>query len=257
MRAITAIVLCLWAGTVIGGNVHHPNSLASSSSSEEISRNGVQTSTSSLAQEIPGTDLTTNTFYKLGIRTDSRGIISWTATGSDPHFNYAMYERASGQLPLYQPGGVYHQDLKWLLVPEIKHGAETGWYKLRNRSRPCMRLTFNPWLSDDQTQTQVHYVVVEDDYRIVNNRKQEDMLLKPERVNVGGTIYYRIKIKSLPGGYLTFSYTILNNRDMTRYLVVNVNPSQASNFREGGVWFDHALFRFSDPEPNTDVLPDQ
>jgi len=256
MRAITAIVLCLWAGTVIGENVHHSNRLPSSSSSEEsIVRPRQQGLTSSVAQEIPGTDLKTNTFYQIGIRTDRRGIITWTNTGGDAHFNYAMYERASGQLPLYKPGGVYNQDLKWELIPEVKHGQETGYYKLRNRSRPCMRLTFNPWLSSDQTQTQVYYVVVEDDYRIVDDRSKEDFLLKLEKVNVGGTIYYRIKLKGMPGGYVTFSYTTLNGREMTRYLVVNVNPSQAENFHEGGVWFDHALFRFSDPEPNTE--PDQ
>jgi len=78
--------------------------------------------------------------------------------------------------------------------------------------------------------------------RVVEGRRNEDLLLRPEKVRADGETYYRLKVKNLEFGVVTSSVTRYGQREETRYIVVNSNAQHVRFFQEGGKWFGDDLF---------------
>jgi len=171
----------------------------------------------------------------------AEGVISWGSEG-DPYYNYVIYERDPANLEQYKPGGASYKDAQFEFIPVIHGGRDTGWYKLKNRGRLGAYLTFQPWKADDLSQKKVNYMIMESCSRVVEGRRNEDLLLRPEKVRADGETYYRLKVKNLEFGVVTSSVTRYGQREETRYIVVNSNAQHVRFFQEGGKWFGDDLF---------------
>lgn len=211
------------------------------------------------ATSIPGTNLKTRTFYKLGIKSFPNGVIRWTPqTNPQQGYHYVHIDNNWDHRRRYERDGEWFKDAQWEFVP-VSSNERHRWYKLRNRARPREYLTWSAteFVNED---AQANYLVLDGNYP--GRRSRRDFLFRPVRPrgyneNRGDRDrdrdrddgeYYQLRVREMPRGVVTWS-----NREFERYTnYMEVDHSKDEEhmrkYQRGHDWYEDTLFRVEQAE---------
>jgi len=190
---------------------------------------------------IPGTDLRTQTPYRLGLKTFPKGTVTWTAPLNST-YNYVQIDNDPDHAGNYDRNGVWHNDALWEFIPILNaRGDETTWYGLRNKGREGAYVVYETTDSANGNS---------DSYHVVLNKnwqsKGQTHVLEPITVTRGGQTYYKIKFMNLPIGAVTYTARHYGNKG-SRYIQVDDNPDNIGKYGFGGDWDEDSLITISTP----------
>lgn len=184
---------------------------------------------SSQPESIPGTELKTRTYYRLGLKRFPSGIVTWTQEGTS-QWNYVQIDNDPTHKSKYRLGQEWYKDTLWQFIPVDNCGVTTGWYTLRNGGRPGALWT---WFGEYGENNR--YIVVDKRYQ----DRTEDILLRPVKVTNGDQVYYQLQMKSKTEAVVTWTEKKYGDKG-SHYL--QFDWSYSPKYSVGGEWFHDTLF---------------